>query len=113
MHELGITQQVLEIAVDKAAEVGSKQVRNINLVIGDMSGFLSESVQFYFDFLANGSVASGAKLCFRHVPIEVRCRRCSHTYKPEGENWICPSCGERDMEILTGKEFYLESIEVE
>jgi hydrogenase nickel incorporation protein HypA/HybF len=113
MHELGVTQQVLDIVVDKATEVGAKKVKNINLVIGNMSGFLSESVQFYFDFLANGSVAEGAKLCFSHVPIEVRCRRCNLVYKPPDENWVCPGCGEREMDVLGGKEFYLESIEVE
>jgi hydrogenase nickel incorporation protein HypA/HybF len=113
MHELGITQQVLEIAVDKANEVGSQKVKIINLVIGEMSGFLTESVQFYFDFLANGSVASGAQLCFRRVPIEVRCRSCNRAFKPTGDSWTCPDCGGRDVEILTGKEFYLESIEVE
>jgi hydrogenase nickel incorporation protein HypA/HybF len=113
MHELGITQQVLEIAVDKATEAGAQKVKYIDLVIGDMSGFLCESVQFYFDFLANGTVASGAQLRFRHIPIEVRCRHCSRKFFPEGDKWNCPDCGERDVEILTGKEFYLESLEVE
>jgi hydrogenase nickel incorporation protein HypA/HybF len=112
-HELGITQQVLDIAVEKAAEASAKKVKYIDLVIGDMSGFMTESVQFYFDFLANGSIASGAQLRFRHIPIEVRCRQCSRKYLPVGDNWNCPDCGARDMEILTGKEFFVESIEVE
>ncbi len=113
MHELGVTQQVLNIAVDKATEAGAGKIKSINLVIGNMSGFISESVQFYFDFLANGSIAEGAKLCFSHIATEVRCRRCNLTYKPAGENWVCPGCGEREMEVLGGKEFYIESIEVE
>jgi hydrogenase nickel incorporation protein HypA/HybF len=112
-HELGVTQQVLEIAVDKANEVGAKSIRTINLVIGDMSGFLTESVQFYFDFMANGTTAAGAHLNFRRVPIEACCRSCGHTYLPAGENWDCPNCGARDMEITKGKEFFVESIEVD
>ncbi len=112
-HELGVTQQVLEIAVDKATEAGAKRVKFIDLVIGDMSGFMTESVQFYFDFLANDTIASGAVLRFRHIPIEVRCRHCNRVFKPTTETWNCPDCGERDVEVLAGKEFYVESIEVE
>ena len=113
MHELGITQQVLDISLSKAAEVGAGTVKRINLVIGDMSSFLNDSVQFYFDFLSKGSIASGAQLCFRRIPIKLRCRSCSHEFTPSAESWTCPKCQKTDVEIIAGNEFYLESIEVE
>jgi len=112
-HELGVTQQILDIAIEKAAESNATAVRRINLVIGDMSSFISEAVQFYFDFLAKDSLAEGAKLTFQHVPIKVRCRTCNNEFNPTTNTWECPSCGKNDVEVIAGKEFYVESIEVE
>jgi hydrogenase nickel incorporation protein HypA/HybF len=112
-HELGVTQQILDIAIDKGTEAGTKAVRRINLVIGDMSSFISESVQFYFDYLAKDSIAEGAQLAFRHIPIKVRCRNCNNQFHPTQESWNCPVCNKNDVEVIEGKEFFVESIEVE
>lgn len=113
MHELSVTQQILDIAVDKAKETGAAAVKQINLVVGDLSSVIDESVQFYFDFLSAGTLAEGAKLIFRRVPIKVRCRRCSREFTASGEDWTCPQCRQMDCQIIAGDEFYLESIEVE
>lgn len=113
MHELSLTQQVLDIAVNKAAEVGATTIKQINLVIGDMSNVMDDCVQFYFDFLSQDSPARGAQLSFQRIPLKVRCRRCNHLFAPTGEVWKCPQCQEWDVEIIEGNEFYLDTIEVE
>ena len=113
MHELSITQQVLDTAVAKASEAGASAVKQINLVIGEMSSVVDDSVQFYFDFLSQDSIASGAQLSFQRIKTRVRCRRCGHEFNPAADNWACPQCREFDIEIVAGKEFYLESVEVE
>ena len=113
MHELSITQQMLDIAVKKAEETGATAIKKINLVIGDMSSVIDDSVQFYFDFLAKDSLAEGARLYFQRLPLKVRCRRCGHPFTPAGRPWECPQCHEWDIEVITGNEFYLDSIEVE
>lgn len=113
MHELSVTQQVLDIAVNKAVEAGATAVKRINLVVGEMSSVVDDSVQFYFDFLAKDSIAKGAQLCFQRIPTRVRCRGCGHEYAPMGDTWACPQCRECDVEVIAGNEFYLDSIEVE
>jgi hydrogenase nickel incorporation protein HypA/HybF len=113
MHELSVTQQVLNIAVSKASEAGATTIKSINLVIGDMSSIVDDCVQFYFDLLSRDSIARGARLTFRRVPMKVHCRKCGHEFTPVGENWQCSQCGEWDVEIISGKDFYLESLEVE
>ena len=113
MHELSITQSILDIAVSKAKETNAAAVTQINLVIGDMASVVDDSVQFYFDFLSKGTIAEGAQLTFKRIHIKIRCRRCSHEYIASGEDWKCPQCQEMDPEIIAGSEFYLDSIEVE
>lgn len=51
MHELSITQSMLDIVLDQAKTADAKKVTKINLVIGELSGVVSDCVQFYFDFL--------------------------------------------------------------
>ena len=113
MHELALTQQILDIAVKKAGEAGAATIKRINLVVGDMSSVMDDCVQFYFDFLSQDSIARGAQLFFKRIPFQVRCRHCGHAFSPEGEAWSCPQCREWNVEIIAGNEFYLDSIEVE
>jgi hydrogenase nickel incorporation protein HypA/HybF len=113
MHELGVTQNILQIAIEHGQKAGAKKIRAINLVIGGLSGIIDESVQFYFDFVSKETMAEGAKLIFKKVPVRFRCRSCGKEFDFQGEQWTCPDCGSSGPEIVTGREFYLESIEVE
>lgn len=113
MHELSVTKQILEIALGKAQEAGATEIKRINLVIGDMSSILDDSVQFYFDLLSRDSMAQGALLLFQRIPTKVRCRRCSNEFILDSTSWNCTKCGEWDSEVIEGNEFYLDSIEVE
>jgi hydrogenase nickel incorporation protein HypA/HybF len=113
MHELGVTQNILQIALEHAQKAGAKKIRSINLVIGDLSGVIDESVQFYFDFVSKETMAEGAKVVFKKVPVRFRCRACGKEFDFQGEDWACPGCQSPGPEILTGREFFMESIEVE
>lgn len=113
MHEMAITQEVLKLTLDEAHKADAQTVKQINLVIGDLSSIIDDSVQFYFDFLSQETIARGAKLIFRRIPLQVRCRRCMYVFTPKTDLWQCPKCQQHDVDIVSGKEFYLDSIEVE
>ncbi len=113
MHELSITQSMLDIVLKQAEKVEAKQVGKINLVIGEMCGIVEECVQFYFNFLSQGTPAEGAALSFTMVPTKARCRDCNKLFELKEFDWACPYCQSSSMEIVAGKELYLESIEVE
>ena len=51
MHELAITQSMLDIVLEQAEKAEAKKVEQITLVIGEMTGVVKECVQFYMDFL--------------------------------------------------------------
>jgi hydrogenase nickel incorporation protein HypA/HybF len=113
MHELPVTQGMLAIALEHAQKAGAKKITAINLVIGEMSGIVDDSVQFYFDFIAKDTLAEGASLRFERVPTRFHCRACEQDFSDSDRNWVCPHCGEWTVEILSGREFYVESIEVD
>jgi hydrogenase nickel incorporation protein HypA/HybF len=113
MHELAITEEILRIAVEHAERAGATRIVDINLVIGELSSVVDDSVQFYFDFVSPGTVAEGAKLHFRRVPARLRCRACGHEFEPGSTDWRCPSCQTMGGDVIAGREFNMESIEVE
>jgi hydrogenase nickel incorporation protein HypA/HybF len=113
MHEASITESMLSLALEKAAEAKTKKITGINLVVGELSGVVPECVQFYFDAISKNTIAEGAKLNFETKPTQIRCRKCELVFTPTDYKWICPKCKETSAEIASGRECYMESIEVE
>lgn len=113
MHELPITRDILNIALNEAKAAQAAKINTIYLVVGELSGVSSECVLFYFDFLKKGDVAEEATLDVRHVPAEFKCRDCQTVFSLQDSYWICPSCQGFNVEILSGKECFIESLEVE
>lgn len=111
MHELSVTESILEIALRHGRNASATAVTDLFLVVGELSTIVDESVQFYWDIISEGTPAAGSTLHFRRVPGLLGCRACGHTYSPR-EDLPCPACGSTDIDILAGEEFYLEAIEI-
>ena len=113
MHELSITQSLLELAVQHAEAAGARRVTDLNLVIGDLSSVLDECVQFYWEMIAEGTLATGSRLHFRRIPVQMTCQDCgNHCDLVEIES-ACPRCGGARLQVTAGDEFYLDSIDIE
>jgi hydrogenase nickel incorporation protein HypA/HybF len=113
MHELAITQSILEIAVRHAEAQQAKRITDLFIVMGQWSSTVDDSVQFYWDMISENTIAYGAKLHFKRVPVEIVCTDCGHFYHPTTRELLCPKCGSTHIKVKTGEEFYLEAIEVE
>lgn len=113
MHELSVTDNILEIALSHAKKAQATKITNIHLVIGQLSSVVDDSVQFYWDFLAKDTIAAGATLHFRRLPIKLQCIECEIKYAPESDDMSCPECHSHKFLIIQGEEFYLEAIDVD
>ncbi len=113
MHELPVTQSILEIALRHAEKANAKRVTDLYLVMGELATLVDDSIQFYWDIIAEGSIAQGARLHFRRVPAELQCMACFTKYHPAEKELLCPNCGSVGAKIIAGEEFSLEAIEVE
>lgn len=113
MHELTITQSIIEITQRHAAAAGAQRVTDIYLVIGRLSSIIDHSVQFYWDMISEGTLAEGANLHFRYVPTKMLCLECELNYAPDGTDLACPDCGSTKVRVVAGKEFFVEAIEVQ
>ncbi len=113
MHELSVTQSVLEIALRHAQKSNAKRITDIHIVMGELSTMVDDSIQFYWDMIAEGTIAQGAKLRFRRVPAELQCMACFTKYHPKEKELRCPNCDSVGAKIIAGEECSLEAIDVE
>ncbi len=113
MHELAITESILNISLKHAEQANATAVTDLFLVIGDLSSVVDDSVQFYWDIVSRDTLAEGAVLHFSRIPIEMTCQDCGKAYTPDKETMNCPGCGGASPVITKGEEFYLDSITVE
>lgn len=112
MHEYAVTQTILEIVESEAARAGAARVEEITVVIGELSSFTSEAIEFYFQELSRGTMSQGAELKFRKIEARAVCGGCSAQFRPKQAFFVCPGCGSPVHELKQGNEFYLDSIEV-
>ncbi len=113
MHEQSIVESILALALEHAEKANANKIVRIFLVVGELSGVVDEAVEFYFRFLSRDTVASEASLIFEHVPVQLRCRNCNTIYTPGNFDLHCPDCHEQQVDIVAGRELYIESMEVE
>jgi hydrogenase nickel incorporation protein HypA/HybF len=114
MHELAVTESILEIALRHANQSAASKITTVYLVIGELSSIIDDSVQFYWEMIARDTIAETARLVFRRTPISIRCQACGRSGPPVSrEDLACPACGSIQILIETGEEFTLEAIDIE
>jgi hydrogenase nickel incorporation protein HypA/HybF len=114
MHELPITQNILKIALRHGIQSKATRITDLYLVIGQLSSVIDDSIQFYWPIISEGTIAENANLHFKRIPAKLECTLCGTVYKiADGELATCPGCESSKIKIIAGKEFQLESIQIE
>ncbi|MBE6017959.1 MAG: hydrogenase maturation nickel metallochaperone HypA [Lachnospiraceae bacterium] len=113
MHELAITEGIMETALPAAKAGGAKKILEIRLKIGELSGVFPEYIEEYLQVLAKGTIAEGAALKVERIPVSIKCADCTFEGPIDRKNAKCPKCGSLDFRITGGREYYVDSLEVE
>ena len=112
MHEYPITLEIIRIAEEAAKQKNAERVDKIALVIGDLSGYVGESVHMYFDEISKGTVCEGCRLEMTRVRPKVKCQSCGELFERKPFSFECPICGGTACPTKIGTEFYIDHIEV-
>jgi len=113
MHEYPITQQIIKIAENACKTEMAERVVSITIVAGELSGFVGESIDMYFNIISEGTLCEGAKLEIERVKPKLKCPACSKIFTRKSMSFECPGCGSDGNLTELGKEFYIKEIEVE
>jgi len=115
MHELSVTESILNIVVRHAAKNQVGKVLGIHLRIGEMTDLADEWIQHYFDYLSKGTIAEGAILKIERSPVVFQCEECKtmfHVSLKDSGKIVCNQCGVPKATLVSGREFYIQHIEV-
>jgi len=113
MHELAITESILNIAQKHASQAEALKVTDINIIIGKFSSIVDDSVQFYWDIISKNTICENSKLHFEKRPARFLCLHCSNEFEFIDEIMPCPVCSSLQVKLISGEEFWLDSIEIE
>lgn len=113
MHELAVTQALLDLVLKHADAQGAMRVAGIHIQIGQLSSYVDEAVQFYWDMISADTLAEGAQLHFERIPMQLACRACGAQFAPEALSYQCPTCGSPEVDVIAGEEFQLVGLDIE
>lgn len=68
MHELGITERLLGVVLERAAAAGATRVTDVHLEIGEESDVAPEALEHYWPLVSHATPAEGAQLVFGVAP---------------------------------------------
>ena len=113
MHEMGIALQIVEIATASIPpDAGNVRVEKINLKIGKLAAVVPDSLRFCFDVAIKDTLLAGAKLVVEEMPVVARCKDCDTRWTINSPAFTCEKCNSGSLEILSGRELDIESIEI-
>ena len=113
MHELTVTQSLLALCLRQAETEGAARVTNIYIEIGQLSSYVDEAVQFYWDIISEGTLAEGSTLHFSRIPMRLECRDCGEGFEPGDTSFACPKCGGDRVQVAAGEGLQLIAIDIE
>ncbi|MCA1220384.1 hydrogenase maturation nickel metallochaperone HypA/HybF [Streptomyces sp. 8L] len=108
MHELAITQSVVDAVCEKA---GGRRVQAVTVRVGALTAVVPDSMRFCFDLVTAGTVAEGARLEIDQPGGAGHCRACDTDIPLDGLVLLCP-CGSADVRIVSGRELQIVSMKV-
>jgi hydrogenase nickel incorporation protein HypA/HybF len=133
MHEYHSVESLVKTILATAKRQQASRITRVSLVMGELCGFEESSVRLYLENLSQGTLLEGVDVHIRHQPAELLCRTCNKTFPAKKHNFSCPVCGTAGacraaaaapqpndpgdgasvVCTETGKEFYVENIEIE
>lgn len=113
MHEYHIVEGVVKQILEKAKNSNAKKITKVTLVLGELSGLQEESIRAYFDSLSKENLLEGAELAIKHVKSKLKCKDCGTIFEHERSDFNCPKCCSLGILLNSGKEFYIDNIEIE
>ena len=112
MHELTIAENINKI-VQKNLLDKTVRVNKINLKIGKLTAVVPDALKFCFQAVARGTPAEGAVVEIEEVPARANCTNCNLNFTIDEPCFLCPNCHSGKIKLTSGRELFIESLEVE
>jgi hydrogenase nickel incorporation protein HypA/HybF len=114
MHEMGIAMEIVDIAKASIPEdMQGAKIRRVNLKVGKLSAIVPESLRFCFELAVKDTPLEDAELVIEELPVVARCKDCQTQWTVTKPVFTCKACQSGSIDILSGRELDITSIEIE
>jgi hydrogenase nickel incorporation protein HypA/HybF len=110
MHELSIVLSIVNSVQTEVAKQEAKEVRRIELDIGNMAGIEWDSFDFAWEPATKNTVLEKAERVINHIPAMATCVACEHEFEKHAPYDACPVCGNYLHHLRSGKELKIKSL---
>ncbi len=113
MHELGLAKDLASVIFShiKTEENKFKKLKKVVIIIGKASGidkdFLNHSLR---DHIFKGTDFENVELEYKIQDVRIKCKSCDKVFT---DAVLKCSCGSINFDILSGKDVFIEKIELE
>jgi len=108
MHELSITQSIVEACL---AEAGVARVARVTVEIGCLCGVMPDAVRFCYDVCTEGTALEGSRLDIVTVPGHAQCRDCGAGAAVDDWLALC-ACGSANLAMSGGDDLRIKTMEI-
>ena len=112
MHEVGIMQSALDIALERAERQGAEQILCLGLRVGALSGVVPDALEFAFEVLKRGTIAENAHMEVEYIPLRIYCPLCKREFTLDDFFYLCPECDNPQTEVRQGRELDVRFVEL-
>ncbi len=113
MHEMALTESIVEIALEEARKQGARKVTRVFLDVGALSYVEPEALEFCFAAVAAGTPAEGARLEIARIAGAGWCLDCERSVPLSERFGACPECGGARVQMTAGDEMKIREMEID
>jgi hydrogenase nickel incorporation protein HypA/HybF len=113
MHERSLVRSLIEQVNEELRTRSLGPLRGIRLELGEFSGVEPSLLQLAFEEMARDVWGHNVKLDLEIIPLSAQCQTCHKTFHVEGFRFVCPECHGTEVQIRSGEQLQLVSLDVE
>lgn len=113
MHEMSLVEAVIETLLELQKSHKWNHINKVTLHVGAMRQVIPDVMSFVFLIATKDTPLAGAKMEIIEIPMSFKCKKCDKKWGEDQMDFVCPHCGSLDVDVLSGMELDIESVEVE
>jgi hydrogenase nickel incorporation protein HypA/HybF len=109
VHELSLCRAIASTVRDHAAD---RRVSRVVVQIGHLRQVVPDTLQYCWGLSVEDTDLADCELDIEHVPAVISCPACAIDAAIERPVLMCAGCGSRSVELISGEEFLVASIDL-
>lgn len=113
MHELSVCRALIEQVAEVARAHRAARVVSVTVRIGPLAGVEPQLLSSAYPLASAGTLAADSQLVLEHSELMIACLECGAHSSVEPSRLLCRACGAWRVQVLSGEDFLLASVELE